>query len=43
MDARLGIVGIVTRDMLASLAFYRRFGLDVPEWRKTNPTPRRRP
>ena len=31
MEVRLDLVGIVTRDMRASLAFYRRLGLDVPE------------
>lgn len=30
MDVRLDLVGIVTRDMRASLAFYRRLGLEVP-------------
>jgi catechol 2,3-dioxygenase-like lactoylglutathione lyase family enzyme len=31
MDLRLDLVGIVVRDMGASLEFYRRLGLDVPE------------
>ena len=31
VDVRLDLVGIVTRDMRASLAFYRRLGLDAPE------------
>lgn len=30
MEVRLDLVGIVTRDMRASLAFYRRLGLEVP-------------
>jgi catechol 2,3-dioxygenase-like lactoylglutathione lyase family enzyme len=30
VDVRLDLVGIVTRDMRASLAFYRRLGLDTP-------------
>jgi catechol 2,3-dioxygenase-like lactoylglutathione lyase family enzyme len=30
MQARLGLVEIVVRDMARSLAFYRRLGLDVP-------------
>jgi catechol 2,3-dioxygenase-like lactoylglutathione lyase family enzyme len=31
MDLQLDVVGIVVRDMKASLAFYRRLGLDIPE------------
>ena len=31
MNVRLDLVGIVTRDMGASLSFYRRLGLDIPE------------
>jgi catechol 2,3-dioxygenase-like lactoylglutathione lyase family enzyme len=31
MDLQLDVVGIVVRDMRASLAFYRRLGLDIPE------------
>jgi catechol 2,3-dioxygenase-like lactoylglutathione lyase family enzyme len=31
VEVRLDLVGIVTRDMRASLAFYRRLGLEVPE------------
>ncbi len=31
MEVRSDLVGIVTRDVRASLAFYRRLGLDVPE------------
>ncbi len=30
MEVRLDLVGIVTRDMRASLAFYRRLGLEAP-------------
>jgi catechol 2,3-dioxygenase-like lactoylglutathione lyase family enzyme len=30
IDARLGTIGLVVADMAASLAFYRRLGLDVP-------------
>ena len=37
MDVRLDLVGIVTRDMRASLAFYRRLGLDVPEVAEAEP------
>ena len=37
MDVRLDLVGIVTRDMRASLAFYRRLGLDVPEVAEDEP------
>ena len=37
MDARLDLVGIVTRDMRASLAFYRRLGLDVPKGAEAEP------
>ncbi len=31
MELRLDLVGIVARDMRASLGFYRRLGLDIPE------------
>ena len=31
MDPRLDLVGIVVRDMRASLGFYRQLGLDIPE------------
>ena len=31
MDLRLDLVGIVVRDMRASLGFYRQLGLDIPE------------
>ncbi len=37
MDARLDLVGIVTRDMRASLTFYRRLGLDAPEGAEDEP------
>ena len=30
MNVRLDLVGIVARDMGASLSFYRRLGLDIP-------------
>ncbi|MEU5835817.1 VOC family protein [Streptomyces diacarni] len=30
MTPRLDLIGIVTADMAASLAFYRRLGLDIP-------------
>lgn len=30
MTPRLDVIGIVTSDMAASLAFYRRLGLDIP-------------
>jgi catechol 2,3-dioxygenase-like lactoylglutathione lyase family enzyme len=31
VDLRLDLIGIVARDMRASLEFYRRLGLDIPE------------
>jgi catechol 2,3-dioxygenase-like lactoylglutathione lyase family enzyme len=31
MAPRIDLIGIVTSDMAASLAFYRRLGLDIPE------------
>ena len=31
MDVKLDLVGIVARDLGASLAFYRRLGLDIPD------------
>ncbi len=37
MEVRLGLVGIVPRDMQASLAFYRRLGLDVPDGSEDEP------
>jgi catechol 2,3-dioxygenase-like lactoylglutathione lyase family enzyme len=30
IDARLDMIGLVVADMAASLAFYRRLGLDIP-------------
>ena len=40
LDLRLNLIGIVARDMRASLEFYRRLGLDIPEALRTNRTPR---
>lgn len=37
MNVRLDLVGIVTRDMRASLAFYRHLGLDAPEGAEDEP------
>ncbi len=37
MDVRLDLVGIVTGDMRASLAFYRKLGLEVPEESQDQP------
>jgi len=37
MDLRLDLVGIVARDMGASLEFYRRLGLAVPEGTEGEP------
>lgn len=37
MDVRLDLVGIVTRDMGASLEFYRRLGLEVPPGSEDEP------
>ncbi len=37
MDVRLDLIGIVTRDMRASLAFYRRLGLEVPKGSEDEP------
>lgn len=37
MDVRLDLVGIVTGDMGASLAFYRRLGLEVPPGSEDQP------
>jgi catechol 2,3-dioxygenase-like lactoylglutathione lyase family enzyme len=37
MDLRLDLVGVVVRDMEASLAFYRRLGLDIPEGAESEP------
>ncbi len=37
MDLRLDLIGMVVRDMGASLAFYRRLGLDIPEGAESEP------
>jgi catechol 2,3-dioxygenase-like lactoylglutathione lyase family enzyme len=37
VDLRLDLVGIVARDMRASLEFYRRLGLDIPEGAEDEP------
>jgi catechol 2,3-dioxygenase-like lactoylglutathione lyase family enzyme len=37
MTPRLDLIGLVTRDMAASLAFYRRLGLDVPAGAEAEP------
>ena len=37
MDLQLDLVGIVVRDMGASLEFYRRLGLDIPEVAEEEP------
>ncbi len=37
VDLRLDLVGIVVRDMKASLEFYRRLGLDIPEGAEEEP------
>ena len=37
MDLQLDLVGIVVRDMGASLEFYRRLGLDIPEGAEDEP------
>ena len=37
MGIRLDLVGIVVRDMRASLEFYRRLGLDMPEGAEDEP------
>ena len=37
MELRLDLVGIVARDMRASLEFYRRLGLDIPEGAEDEP------
>jgi catechol 2,3-dioxygenase-like lactoylglutathione lyase family enzyme len=37
MGIRLDLVGIVVRDMRASLEFYRRLGLDIPEGAEDEP------
>ncbi|MCP3820829.1 VOC family protein [Streptomyces sp. A3M-1-3] len=37
MTPRLDVVGLVVSDMAASLAFYRRLGLDIPAGADTEP------
>ena len=37
MDLKLNLVGIVVRDMRASLAFYRRLGLEIPDGAEDEP------
>lgn len=37
MTPRLDLIGIITSDMAASLAFYRRLGLDIPADADTAP------
>jgi catechol 2,3-dioxygenase-like lactoylglutathione lyase family enzyme len=37
MDLQLDLVGIVVRDMRASLEFYRHLGLDIPEGAEDEP------
>jgi catechol 2,3-dioxygenase-like lactoylglutathione lyase family enzyme len=37
VELRLDLVGIVARDMRASLEFYRRLGLDIPEGAEDEP------
>ncbi len=37
MDLQLDLVGIVVRDMGASLKFYRRLGLDIPDGAEDEP------
>jgi catechol 2,3-dioxygenase-like lactoylglutathione lyase family enzyme len=37
MDLQLDLVGIVVRDMGASLEFYRRLGLNIPEGAEDEP------
>jgi catechol 2,3-dioxygenase-like lactoylglutathione lyase family enzyme len=37
MDLQLDLVGIVVRDMRASLEFYRKLGLDIPENAESEP------
>ncbi|MDT0320130.1 VOC family protein [Streptomyces millisiae] len=37
MTARFDLIGLVTDDMAASLAFYRRLGLDIPEGAESQP------
>ena len=37
MSPRFDLVGIVSADLAASLAFYRRLGLDIPEGAESEP------
>ena len=37
MNVQLDLVGIVVRDMRASLEFYRRLGLDIPDGAEDEP------
>lgn len=37
MSPRFDLVGIVTADLTASLAFYRRLGLDIPDGAENEP------
>ncbi|MDT0307066.1 VOC family protein [Streptomyces sp. DSM 44917] len=37
MTARLDLIGLVTDDMAAALAFYRRLGLDIPAGSEAEP------
>ncbi|MBW5486815.1 VOC family protein [Streptomyces bambusae] len=37
MTVRLDMIGLVVSDMAASLAFYRRLGLDVPDGAESQP------
>jgi predicted lactoylglutathione lyase len=37
MSVQLSMVGLMVRDMAASLAFYRRLGLEIPDGAETQP------
>jgi catechol 2,3-dioxygenase-like lactoylglutathione lyase family enzyme len=37
IEARLDLIGIVSADLAASLAFYRQLGLDIPEGAESEP------
>nr|MBA2712924.1 glyoxalase [Rubrobacteraceae bacterium] len=37
MPLQLSMVGLVVEDMAASLAFYRRLGLEIPEGSEEKP------
>lgn len=41
MTPQLDVIGIVVTDMSASVAFYRRLGLDFPEGSSNSRTPKR--